>query len=80
VKKAFYWSFQTLTTVGYGDISPFTTAEMIYSMLWMFFGVVFFSYTIGILASIMASIDKKQGDYNKTINQFNEFAMKVKLP
>lgn len=54
--------------MGYGDIYPYTTAEMIYSMLWMFFGVIFFSYTIGILASIMASIDKKSGDYNKTIN------------
>lgn len=65
---AFYWSFQTLTTVGYGDISPQTPLEMIYSMLWMFFGVGFFSYTLGNLSAIMSSIDKKTVEYNKKVN------------
>jgi len=53
---------------------------MIYSMLWMFFGVGFFSYTLGNLSAIMSSIDKKTAEYNKKVNQFNDFALKVKLP
>lgn len=49
-------------------------------MLWMFFGVGFFSYTLGNLSSIMGSIDKKTHEYNSKVNKFNDFAFKVKLP
>ncbi|KRX02605.1 Cyclic nucleotide-binding protein [Pseudocohnilembus persalinus] len=77
---AFYWSFQTLTTVGYGDIAPQTEMEKVYAMMWMFFGVGFFSYTLGNLSAIMSSIGKKTQEYNKKVNQFNDFAFKVKLP
>jgi hypothetical protein len=77
---AFYWSFQTLTTVGYGDIAPQTPLEQIYSMIWMFFGIGFFSFTLGNLSAIISSIDKKSAEYNKLVNQFNDFAFKVKLP
>ena len=43
----------------------------------MFFGVGFFGYTLGKLASIMDSIDNKGGVYNKKLNDFNDFAYKV---
>jgi len=44
---AFYWAFQTLTTVGYGDITVGTLTEQCFAMIWMIFGVGFYSYTIG---------------------------------
>ena len=46
----------------------------------MFFGVGFYSYTLGKLSSFFASIDKKESEYNKKVNMFNDFAYKVKLP
>ena len=36
---ALYWSFSTLTTVGYGDINARTPQEQIYAMLMMLLGV-----------------------------------------
>ena len=35
------WSFQTWTTVGYGDLSPKNNTEIIISMIWMVIGAGF---------------------------------------
>ena len=44
---SFYWAFQTLTTVGFGDIAGHNNVEYVFACLWMIFGVGFYSYTIG---------------------------------
>ncbi|CAD7933386.1 unnamed protein product [Amoebophrya sp. A120] len=48
---ALYWSFTTMTTVGYGDIAPKSTAERIYGILVMFIGGTAFGYIIGSIAA-----------------------------
>jgi hypothetical protein len=52
--SAMYWAFQTLTTVGYGDMQGKTVEERIFSILWILFGVAFYSFTIGNLQSIIS--------------------------
>lgn len=54
-----YWALQTITTVGFGDITASTRTEMILSLLWMIFGVGFYSFTVGNLSSLIASMDTK---------------------
>ena len=49
----------TLTTIGYGDIIPYTNAERILALLYIIVGVGFVSYTIGALSTIMLSSDTK---------------------
>jgi hypothetical protein len=44
---SFYWSFQTLATVGFGDISAHNMIEMIVAICCIIFGVGFYSFTIG---------------------------------
>ena len=34
-----YWVFSTITTVGYGDIVPFTQLERVFTLFLMGFGV-----------------------------------------
>ena len=46
----------------------------------MIFGTGFFSYTLGKLSSILESVDKKWAEFERRMNLFNEFAMKVNLP
>ena len=36
---SFYWSMQTITTVGFGDISIGLLEEYLFALLWMAFGV-----------------------------------------
>jgi hypothetical protein len=52
-----YWALQTLTTVGFGDINAVTVTEKVITIFWMIFGVGFYSFTIGNLSQIIASID-----------------------
>jgi hypothetical protein len=47
-----YWSFTTMTTLGYGDITPQNTAERIFAMCCMLFGAIVFGYVIGSLSSL----------------------------
>jgi len=54
-----YWAFQTLTTVGYGDVTGNTSGERVFAFVWMVFGVAFYSFTIGNLQSIISTIDIK---------------------
>jgi voltage-gated potassium channel Kch len=51
--KSLYWTIQTITTVGYGDISGTNTIEKLFSSLIMIVGVVSFSFANGSLASIL---------------------------
>ena len=49
---ALWWSVVTVTTVGYGDISPVTVGGRIVGVLLMFLGIGF----IGILTATLASL------------------------
>ena len=75
-----YWAFQTLTTVGFGDVGAKTNIEIVLCCIWMIFGVGFYSFTIGNLSSIMNDIDDKAAKLQDKINALNEFARKTKLP
>jgi hypothetical protein len=54
---AFYFTVQTITTVGYGDTSIVSKAERIFVMFIMLFGVVSFSILSGSLTSILQNYD-----------------------
>ena len=52
-----YWALTTLTTVGFGDISAGTSAERIICIVWMMFGVGFYSFAVGTITSVLTSMD-----------------------
>lgn len=61
-----YWSFTTMTTVGYGDVVPYTMSEKIYSMFSMLIACGVFAYIVGSIETIarrsntMAAIFKEK--------------------
>jgi len=52
---AIYWATTTIATVGYGDITPVTTAERIVAMVMMLLGVMFFGFLIGAVGEYLES-------------------------
>lgn len=69
-----YWAVTTLTTVGYGDIVPTTTIERVVSIIWMIFGLCFFSFTVSSLSSLLNSIDTKESLLSSKLAAIDEFA------
>ena len=52
-----YWAITTLTTVGLGDMNAGTPTERGICILWMMFGVGFYSFTVGSISSVLSSMD-----------------------
>ena len=60
-----YWAVVTISTVGYGDITPTNDIEMITTIILMFVGVTMYSYIISRLTSIFAQVNSKSEDQTK---------------
>lgn len=77
--QAFYWSFQTLSTVGFGDINAKTTQERIYAMIWMIVGICFYSYMIGNMTNLIASMDSSSEELITKLSILKEFKKRTKM-
>ncbi|EAR99256.2 cation channel family protein (macronuclear) [Tetrahymena thermophila SB210] len=75
-----YFVFQTITTVGFGDINAYTNAEIIMTICLMIFGVGFYSSTIGILSSVIQYMDSKQILFSRKSDIMNEYCNEMKIP
>jgi len=75
-----YWALQTLTTVGFGDITAKTNAELYITIFWMIFGVIFYSITVSNLTSIIFSLDVAESRTQAYLNNLHKFSLRVNLP
>ncbi|CAN1120244.1 Potassium channel AKT1 [Linum perenne] len=48
-----YWSITTLTTVGYGDLHPVNTREMVFDIFYMLFNLGLTAYLIGNMTNLV---------------------------
>ena len=65
-----WWSVVTMTTVGYGDISPKSTGGKMVALVWMFSGLLFIS---GLTASVASTLTVNQLSWNSdSISDFKE--------
>lgn len=63
IPRGIYWSIVTLTTVGYGDISPSTPLGQAFASFIMILGYGIIAVPTGIVTSEMAKIETKKTDY-----------------
>jgi len=58
-----YWAIMTMTTVGYGDVSPITRNEKIVAVLAMLVASGVFAYTMNRINVILAGLDTTSEQY-----------------
>lgn len=68
-----YFSTITLTTVGYGDISPVTTAGKLFTVVYVFLGIGIFLSLISILAE-----HAQRNYFEQTEDYMNKFTGNIK--
>ena len=77
---AFYWAVTTLTTVGYGDITPHSLIPKIYTMFVMVTGVGCYGYVIGTFASFLSNLDLVRANQIKKLDEVNAFLRHRAVP
>ncbi|KAM5547832.1 hypothetical protein ABKV19_002011 [Rosa sericea] len=75
-----YWSITTLTTVGYGDLHPVNTREMIFDIFYMLFNLGLTSYLIGNMTNLVVHGTSRTRKFRDTIQAASSFAQRNQLP
>lgn len=68
-----YWTFTTLTTVGYGDIVPVDTEGRLVTIVVMILGATVFGYIVANVSSLMGSLDVTSTRMNERIAEVTEY-------
>ncbi len=75
-----YWSITTLTTVGYGDITPTTNLARLYTMGVMLIGVGVYGVIIGNFSRMMMLADKYTEERKEKMNNLHQFMRYYNIP
>ena len=78
--RALYWSVTTLSTIGYGDLTPATDRQIAFTMVVMFLGVAIYGYVIGNVASLLANIDLAKRHYLEHMERLGAFMRYRNIP
>jgi len=70
---AFYWAIVTITSVGYGDITPQNTKEMSWATVFLLLGGVTWAYIIGSACGIVSNLDPDTIEHQQTMDALNKF-------
>ena len=75
-----YWCLTTLTTVGYGDITPQNNIGKMYASFTMILGVGAFGVIIGNLSRILMLNDKNKEEKKEKLNNLHAFLKNYDIP
>ncbi|MGN7611123.1 cyclic nucleotide-binding domain-containing protein [Magnetococcales bacterium HHB-1] len=78
--KAMYWSVTTLTTVGYGDITPGDMWGEIYAMCVMLLGVGIYGFVAGNVTTLLVSSNSFQMEQRRKLETLIDFMRQYSVP
>ncbi len=78
--ESFYWTITTLTTVGYGDITPTTIPARLYTMVVMMGGVAFYGLVIGNITRIFAESARYKEQTREKLSELSAFMRHYHIP
>ena len=78
-RVALYWAVTTLTTIGYGDITPKSTLEQWTAMVAMAAGAFLFGMLLGTLSAQITAGNIADQEYDKQMETVREFLRAKKV-
>jgi hypothetical protein len=78
--RALYWAFTTLSTVGYGDISAKTPAQMLFASGVQVLGVAVFGFVLSNVASLIARMDAAREHHMDSVERIENFMRSNRIP
>ena len=76
---ALYWALVTMSTIGYGDVTPTNTEERFFVILAMLIGTSVFAYVVGSVCGIVASMDKKSNEHHERMDTLNAMSREMQV-
>ncbi|HNA78388.1 MAG TPA: ion transporter, partial [Turneriella sp.] len=78
--RALYWTITTITTIGYGDITPTSNIQTLYTMVVQLIGAGMYGYIIGNLASLLANSDLARTQFRAKLEKVQTFLQYRDVP
>ncbi len=78
--KSLYWTVTTLTTIGYGDITPTTTIGRLYTMPIMILGVGVYGFVIANVTRLFTTADRYKEKSKERLNDVATFMKYYNIP
>ncbi|OMJ72077.1 hypothetical protein SteCoe_29557 [Stentor coeruleus] len=75
-----YFAITTILTVGFGDISAGSKTEMILCITLELLGIIFYSFIIGVMTTLLTSIDQKDALLKSRIQLVHMLSNDINLP
>jgi len=78
--RSLYWSITTMTTIGYGDVTPVTSTQTIFAMIMELIGAGLYGYVVGSVANLIAKLDVARSHFNERLEKISTFMRFRKIP
>ena len=62
-----------MSTVGYGDINPYSNEEYLFTLFLIFFSMIVFAYLLSSIGGIVSNIWRQETEFREKMSKFNNY-------
>ncbi|MES0488899.1 MAG: ion transporter [Leptospirales bacterium] len=78
--QSLYWTITTMTTIGYGDITPQNNLQTLFTIGIEIIGAGMYGFLIGNIANLIANIDIAKAQFREKLERVNTFLKYRNIP